>query len=134
MVTKYLGFQALSADLIDYIGIYGVVIVVQSRRNGPRSMEKLLKQGIKSYFHPGFHEGESSFSPLARYSSEPIKRSHAINWEAEVKFDANGEAKTRVPLHENTQSISIKAEGLTPEGKLIPKTRRINLGKEEKYL
>ncbi|MEM8892040.1 MAG: hypothetical protein AAGD28_28945, partial [Bacteroidota bacterium] len=131
MVTKYLGFQALSADLIDYIGIYGVVIVVQSRRNGPRSMEKLLKQGIKSYFHPGFHEGENSFSPLARYSSEPIKRSHAIYWEAEVKFDANGEAKILVPLHENTQSISIKAEGLTPEGKPISNTKRINLGKEE---
>lgn len=131
MVTKYLGFQAFSADLIDYIGIYGPVIVVQGRRNGPRSMEKLLKQGIKSFFHPGFHEGEKQFSLLAKNSTSPLKRSHAIHWEAEVKFDAEGKAKIKVPLHENTQSISIKAEGMSADGKPISGSKRIDLGKKE---
>ncbi|MEL6251527.1 MAG: carboxypeptidase-like regulatory domain-containing protein [Bacteroidota bacterium] len=129
MVTKFLSFQALSADLIDYIGIYGPAIVVQSRRNGPRSMEKLLKQGIKSFFHPGFHEGEKEFSPLANSAIGPSIRSHAIHWEADVKFDAEGQAKIVVPLHEHTQSISIKAEGISSEGQPISSKKRIDLRK-----
>lgn len=134
LVSSYLTYQGLSADLIDYIGIYGTTIVVQSRRNGPRSMEKLLEQGIKSFFHPGFHEGEHKFSVVAD-ATQNIKpapvRSHAIHWEAEVKFDAEGKAVLEVLLPEESRNIFVKAEGLTPEGKPISASKSIDLKEEE---
>ncbi|MEM6805820.1 MAG: hypothetical protein AAF696_30765, partial [Bacteroidota bacterium] len=134
LVSSYLTYQGLSADLIDYIGIYGVTIVVQSRRNGPRSMEKLLDQGIKSYFHPGFHDGKEEYSAVAHsaQNSKPAPlRSHAIHWEAEVQFDATGNASLEVLIPKECRELFIKAEGLTPEGKPISSTKLINLEEGE---
>lgn len=123
MLTTFNGFQGLTADVISYIGFFGKpvgsVIVVRTRLNGPRSLEKELEKGILDYMHPGYDLAREFYTPNARRPDLPASRpalQSAIYWEPMLNLDKEGKARLSFNANENVSTYQVRVEGITSTG------------------
>ncbi len=121
---------SIEADLIDYFSFNnsnpnaggGAVISIVTRKDGPRSLQAHLKNGILNITHPGYHQARTFYAP--NYSQtlpiheKPDLRT-AIHWQPNLTFDATGNALLEFYTADSPATYEVRIEGITEDGRPI---------------
>lgn len=122
MLSSLLGFQALTADVISYIGFFGdpmgSVVYIKTRANGPRSLEQELEKGILDYMHPGYNLAREFYQPISQKLSgmEASRLQSAIHWEPNLVLDEKGTTSLKFELPNRAGLYQVRVEGITGNG------------------
>ncbi|MEN0003068.1 MAG: carboxypeptidase-like regulatory domain-containing protein [Bacteroidota bacterium] len=115
-------FQSLTADMIDYIVIQNTYIGVYTRKNGPRSLQASLQNGILNFSHrpydpiPSF-EGPDYTTPKPIHQKPDLRT--CLHWSPRLRFDATGKAQVRFFAADTPGMYEVRIEGVLPDGQIV---------------
>lgn len=121
---------SIEADIIDYFFISnnnpnasgGAVISIVTRRDGPRSLQARLENGILNITHPGYHQARSFYAPNYRQTlpnhEKPDLRT-AIHWQPNLTFDTTGNALLEFYTADSPTTYEVRIEGMTKDGRPV---------------
>ena len=115
-------FQTLTADLINYISINPPIISVYTRRNGPRSWQTRIQDGILNFTHPAYHEAREFYQPSygeSRSAQDKADLRTAIHWEPNIAFNAEGKAVLSFYAADTPSTYEVRIEGVQLNGEPV---------------
>ncbi len=112
-------FQTLTADLINYISITPPIISVYTRRNGPRSWQTRILDGILNFTHPAYHQAREFYQPSygeSRSAQDKADLRTAIHWEPNISFNEEGKAVLSFYTADTPSTYEVRIEGIQGNG------------------
>lgn len=115
-------FQTLTADLINYISINPPVISVYTRRDGPRSWQTRIQDGILNFTHPAYHQAREFYEPSygeSRSAEDKADLRTAIHWEPQIQFNEDGKAVLSFYTADTPSTYEVRVEGIQTNGEPV---------------
>lgn len=96
LASSPIRFLTTPVDFIDYLYIGETVISMTTRKNGPRSLQTKLEQGILNITHPGYHQARTFYAPnyanpLPMHEKPDFRTT--IHWDGNLSFNTAGTAQ-----------------------------------------
>ncbi|MBX2872020.1 MAG: carboxypeptidase-like regulatory domain-containing protein [Saprospiraceae bacterium] len=115
-------FETLTADLINYISINPPIISIYTRRNGPRSWQTRIQDGILNFTHPAYHQAREFYQPSygeSRSAQDKADLRTAIHWEPNIEFNADGRAVLSFYTADTPSTYEVRIEGIQLNGEPV---------------
>ncbi len=129
--SHYSQFEALTTDVVRFIGIHENTITVYLRPGGSRVGDS--DTHVSRWFHPGYHSPRQFYSPLYSQknpnSSRPDLRT-AIYWAGDLIPDEEGKLHLAFFTADTPSRYQIHIEGHDGMGRLYNQTRWIAVQRE----
>ncbi|NRB49752.1 MAG: carboxypeptidase-like regulatory domain-containing protein [Saprospiraceae bacterium] len=115
-------FETLTADMINYISINPPIISVYTRRNGPRSWQTRIQDGILNFTHPAYHQAREFYQPSygeSRSAQDKADLRTAIHWEPQIQFNEEGKAVLSFYTADTPSTYEVRIEGIQLDGEPV---------------